>query len=850
MEILVNKLYNSSSFQTIWKEILRDSVRLGFANLIATDTDYNNVQIDFGNILSQASILQKSDEFIHLDAALRIAQYVISHADSSKAHKVAATVIFEGLTNKPAIKLALDRKYIDEAYLESVPLPLRLEMTQRDIEYSILTKDDKIISLNRFQKKVYESYQNYDLISISAPTSAGKSFILERILLEELTSKRDDVVNVIFLVPTRALISQVEQELKDMFIENELNDVFISSVPQFTSEFQNHKNRVLIFTQERLHWFKSETPDFQVDVMIVDEAHKINDGSRGILLQQKLEEQFASQNKKGKVYFSSPFTSNPETLLDIFPNSNSKAPIKTEFVSVNQNLIFVSQRKSKPLIWDVNLATKDSLLPLGEINLKFRPDKESKKLVFVVYELGDPEGGNIIYANGPADAEKFALILFDLLSEKKFAKDDEIEEFIKLVQKSVHKSYALAKVIRRGIAFHYGNMPLIIRSEIERLFKNNKIKYLFCTSTLLEGVNLPAKSIFIKKPTRGNNKPMNASDFWNLAGRAGRWGKEFQGNVICVEPNKWKNPPNVNRDKLTIQKAVDELANKKTDLIKFIQDGSPRLGLSNNIHLEYGFTYHYSKFLKDEMNLSNPFELELRGVFLEIQNQIKLPASILLRNPGISPLAQQNLFEYFDSYFGDDSDLIPELPESEDAATNSYQRIIQAINTHLSGDPEVLSIYQAILVVNWMNGHPLSKLIDNSYDYWIRRNQPRKIDRVIRDTMRDVEEFARFKFAKYSGCYVDILRWHFRQSNKIELIEEIPDLNIWLEFGVSQQTQVSLIGLGLSRSTAITISEFIANDSLNRTECISWLKENDIYRMNISPIMIAEIEKAILKVTL
>ena len=46
-----------------------------------------------------------------------------------------------------------------------------------------------------------------------------------------------------------------------------------------------------------------------------------------------------------------------------------------------------------------------------------------------------------------------------------------------------------------------------------------KRQYLVCTSTLLEGVNLPAKSIIIRKPTRGQGNPLNQNDFWNLAGR-------------------------------------------------------------------------------------------------------------------------------------------------------------------------------------------------------------------------------------------------------------------------------------------------------------------------------------------
>ena len=68
---------------------------------------------------------------------------------------------------------------------------------------------------------------------------------------------------------------------------------------------------------------------------------------------------------------------------------------------------------------------------------------------------------------------------------------------------------------------------------------------MFCTSTLLEGVNLPAKNIFILNNAIGLSK-FSDIDFWNLAGRAGRLSKELSGNIICVrasnKKNRWDQP--------------------------------------------------------------------------------------------------------------------------------------------------------------------------------------------------------------------------------------------------------------------------------------------------------------------
>lgn len=51
-------------------------------------------------------------------------------------------------------------------------------------------------------------------------------------------------------------------------------------------------------------------------------------------------------------------------------------------------------------------------------------------------------------------------------------------------------NYILGKLLNNKISIHYGNIPLLIRQKIEKLFTNNQVGFLICTSTLLEGINL------------------------------------------------------------------------------------------------------------------------------------------------------------------------------------------------------------------------------------------------------------------------------------------------------------------------------------------------------------------------
>ena len=90
---------------------------------------------------------------------------------------------------------------------ETLPdLPFKLLSNKVKIQNSVIV-DSKVVSLNRFQKKVYDASKEKMTLSISAPTSAGKSYILYQLLLEELSETKK---TIIYLVPTRALISQRE----------------------------------------------------------------------------------------------------------------------------------------------------------------------------------------------------------------------------------------------------------------------------------------------------------------------------------------------------------------------------------------------------------------------------------------------------------------------------------------------------------------------------------------------------------------------------------------------------------------------------------------------------------------
>jgi hypothetical protein len=183
---------------------------------------------------------------------------------------------------------------------------------------------------------------------------------------------------------------------------------------------------------------------------------------------------------------------------------------------------------------------------------------------------------------------------------------------------------------------------------------------------------------------------------------------------------------------------------------------------------------------------------------------------------------------------------------SQDAVQN-YVQIFSRINRELT---PIFGVQKrvfmlAMLVTSWMRGHPLKRLINERIEYEVRRSASVNVSGIIRSVMKDVEEVARFQAPKYLSCYIDVLRQHLSTIGRSDLLTADLDINILLEFGVPGGTQLSLMGLGLSRTSALALAEFIASDQLSEQECIVWLRENDWQLLNLPTLVKRDIAAAL-----
>lgn len=806
---------------------------------VTRDPSLQGLTFDWSRLLFAASILARSEKRAHREASLRIATgaMLLPTADPVRD---AAAVLFDKLSNHRSAALAQQRGRLRPGLDSRLGIGLRIEDQRRQLESSVLFEaSGERLAVNDFQLKFWSAATDAQAwLSASAPTASGKTFLVLNWVVDSLGAGK--VRRVVYLAPTRALVSEIEASLTQIISQSGI-DAEVTSLPsaqKYGTVEKDSKKCVFVFTQERLHLLANLMREkLEIDLVVVDEAHKIGDPQRGVILQDAIERLLRSSPAM-RVAFVSPATQNPEVLLEDAPATIPKRAIDSDVATVLQNIIVAHQVPAKPTKWALQFRDGHEHLPVGTLTLPSKPNTMKKRLAFIAAAIGQ-RGGTLVYANGAADAEAVALLISQL-TQKTDKVDQELADLAELARKCVHKNYMLAPLVERGVAFHYGNMPSLIRLEIERLFKTGKVKFLVCTSTLIEGVNLSCRTIVVRGPKKGKSTPMEPHDFWNLAGRAGRWGDEFQGNIICIDAMDetiW--PSGVpQRTRYSIRRETDAALSKLDELTTYISDRST--GDPPNADRVRAFeqvsAYLTTSYMREGSIAAAPWakrksEEDLRKleeVLTRATAGMSVNADIGSRNPGVSLFGLERLLTYFRAYSGPPEDLLLAPSESEDAY-DRFSEIMERLNECVLAVflPSTLIPLHAQIVLEWMKGFSLPTMIRKRIEYYQRRGIAFDTAKVIRQTLELIESTARFLAPRYFSAYVDVLNQHLREIGREDLIDSDLDIGVALEFGVTSITTRSLMELGMSRISAVALYEIIALDGLDEQGCISWVKERE-----------------------
>lgn len=356
------------------------------------------------------------------------------------------------------------------------------------------------------QRDIFKSLTK-DRFSYSGPTSIGKSFVIRMFIKEEILNGAQK--NYAIVVPTKALINEVSgkiiDDLKELLSEKNYRVVTVGGA---ISLRQKH-NFIFVFTPERLLYLLLERPLFHLDYLFIDEAHKISSKDGRSPFYYKLIELLSRRKDKPHFIFSAPNIPNPDVYLKL---TNAKEGICNEKLTTVYSP--VSQIK-----YVVDLVQGEIKL-YNEHGQKFIPIVKSVDICFEQFlkRVGENRQ-SIVYCNAKSKAISYAL---DFARSLVVQFDNaELMSLSKEIKEQIHQDYYLAELITKGVAYHIGYLPSDIRMRIEDLFKEGAIKTIFCTSTLIEGVNLPADNLFITSYKNGSSG-MTPVEFKNLIGRVGR----------------------------------------------------------------------------------------------------------------------------------------------------------------------------------------------------------------------------------------------------------------------------------------------------------------------------------------
>jgi hypothetical protein len=711
----------------------------------------------------------------------------------------------------------------------SLPFPLAIERLARETENSI----DESTLLTDFQYKLYTALGVERSLSVSAPTSAGKSHVLNLDLVRRL--KRDVSPCIVYVVPTRALVSEVVNRVRSTVRNEEIGNAIVRTAPFPVKESDSAIGVVYVLTQERLLRLLSILPATQpITTLIIDEAHELQKGKRGILLQNAIDIALR-KFPQSAVLFASPLISNPAYLLSTFGRSESGRYFVERVSPVSQNIILITDIAKKPKKIDVSLLRSSETIHIGQCDLdfSFRGAKAEQKARFSLLVCGDDESV-IVFSDDASDAEDCADLISTIQTQPHSS--SEITDFISFIKSEIHPEYPLVDCLKKGVAFHYGNMPSIVRNGVERMFKEGKIRYLCSTSTLLQGVNLPAKHIVIHKPHLGKEK-MGRADFRNLAGRAGRLLKEFHGNVWCLRPSEWGNDCYKGDELQEIKGAMDSIMEDGGRLIGAVADGvdtgeNADLADAAFSRLYHQVAEHGADAVRAQYESEQNSEVLVTNLNYMSDLEIDIPFEILESHRSLRPDQLQKLFNLLRAAHHLENYLLinPHEKGGKDRMMIAIATINQAFDI-----PMADKYFNMVCAVahKWAWGTPIGEIIGDRVSYSRSRDPSIKASPVIRDLLKLIESDVRYKLVKHFAAYEDLVRLAWLEQRNVPA-PVIAPYHIYLEFGSSEQILLSLMALGLSRFTAIKLKNVINwNDEQEPEHYLARIMQHDIRTLPI-----------------
>lgn len=406
-------------------------------------------------------------------------------------------------------------------------------------------------------------------VVVSLPTSSGKTLIAQFRMLQALNQFEDRKGWVAYLAPSRALVNQVTRQLRRDF--GPLNlvvervspameiDGIEASVLKETQE--DSQFRILVATPEKFDLMLRQGWEQQIarplTLVVVDEAHTIQDSERGLRLELLL----ATINREcrdAQFLLLTPFIKNAREVARWLGGQNSDdISLGVDWQPNDRAIGIVTPVDAGPL----NGRSRDYRLELDtvhtsrntiDIDESFALGKEEALAPTLsrAKDIGTlaaitarklKERGPVIALHSTPD---FVWKLAAKISTSATTRISDDVQFVReYVAAELGDAFPLVGLLSNRIGVHHAGLPEEIRTLMEWLFEKGDLDVLAATTTIAQGVNFPVSGVVMAAttyPLKGRSVPMPAEDFWNIAGRAGRVTQGQMGVVALVAKDEQK----------------------------------------------------------------------------------------------------------------------------------------------------------------------------------------------------------------------------------------------------------------------------------------------------------------------
>ena len=402
------------------------------------------------------------------------------------------------------------------------------DISNRAIKNLYRSRVNEKNTLDKSQMEVVDLFQSLSprRLLVSAPTSYGKTFLMREIVF----LNKDRYNNILLVFPTVALLLENARMMSAFVSDNNLDYQIIKTVD---SVVEDESKKIFVFTPERALQLIASFPDLKIDFFFFDEVYKIDED----YCNDELDDSDDEKSKKNKKTNSNPHDFLNEDRGKTFrvalyllaksvdefylagPNLNQDRFSKgmKRFLSLNQ--IVVKEINFEPTL---RISVNAHSSKIEEVTPCFLPKSESNELVstekkvndriksVVTYISDKHYGKTLLYCTTPAKAIEYSNKLSDNMGALRAfdAYPDDFKTFLSHIQKEYDidhsvDEWSLIKVLQNGFGMHHGKLPKYIQQEILDQFNKGTFDVLFCTSTIVEGVNTDAQNMIILNASKG-----------------------------------------------------------------------------------------------------------------------------------------------------------------------------------------------------------------------------------------------------------------------------------------------------------------------------------------------------------